>query len=178
MSNAVKIEVEGFDRLTDQLKRLADDKDKKKEVLLILKQVAKPTLLAAKGTAPIAERKHTISGSGRTKKIIQPGNLKKSIGYIIGKKGNAVVNPTVYVGPRTRGSADGWYGGMVHEGHNIYAVGFKRKHIKGANDHAAKKRTKKQLYMTEAYEQTNGTVTADAEKRMVAFIQRRIDKLS
>jgi hypothetical protein len=157
MSKSV-VEITGFKELQAKIKLLADDKDKKRELLLLLRQVAKPTLEAAKAFVP--------------KKTLK---LQKSLGFISSK----AINPTVLVGPRVKGQNKGWYGHMVHEGHNIYAKGFKRKRKGGGvNDYAAKSRTKAQPYMTEAYAATEGLVTADAEKKVTAFIQRRIDKLS
>lgn len=168
--SSIKVDIEGFDRLIAQLKKLGDDKDKKPEVLLILRQIAKPTLSAAKSIVPVSKRKHIARGS-----VIEPGNLRKSLGMITGKK---TINPTVYVGPRVKGSFKGWYGHFVHDGVNIYRTGFKRKRTRGANAGGVKSRTQANPFLTKAYNQTNGTVTADAEKRMVLFIQRRIEKLS
>jgi len=168
------VEISGFKELEAKIKLLADDKDKKRELLLILRQVAKPTLEAAKGLVPISKKPHLVSGK-RTKEIIQPGNLKKSLGLITGKSDN----PTILVGARAKGQFKGWYGAMVEKGHNIYAKGFKRKRTGGSvNNFAAKSRTKVTPFMESAYNATNGQVTSDAEKRVTTFIQRRIDKLS
>jgi HK97 gp10 family phage protein len=169
MSNNIKIDVIGFDKLTSQLKQLANDKDKRREVLIILRQISKPTLNAARSLAPISNKSHKARG-----KIIAPGNLKRSLGNITGKQ----ENPTVYVGARAKGSNSGWYAHFVHDGKNIYRSGFKRKRVKGANGAGALRRTEANPFLTKAYQQTNGTVTADAEKQMVAFIQRRIKRLS
>lgn len=169
MSSNIKIEIDGIDKLTEQLKRLANDRDKKREVLIILRNVAKPTLNAARVLAPISKRSHKARG-----KTIAPGNLKKSLGNITGKQ----ENPTIYVGARAKGSNNGWYAHFVHDGRNIYRTGFKRKRIRGANNGSAIRRTEGNPFLTKAYQQTNGTVTADAEKQMAAFIQRRIQRLS
>lgn len=164
------VEITGFKELEAKIKLLANDKDKRNEVLLILRQVAKPTLQAARVLVPVSKKAHKSRG-----RLVQPRNLQKSIGNITGKQ----ANPTIYVGPRAKGSFDGWYGGIVHDGHNIYNKGFKRKHTGGGiNNHAAKGRTVANPFMTKAYAMTDGMVTADAEKRITAFIQRRIDKLS
>ncbi|WP_295093775.1 hypothetical protein [uncultured Flavobacterium sp.] len=163
------IEIEGFPELMAKIKMLSDPKDKKREVLIILRQVASVTLKTAQSLVPVSRKQHKARG-----KLIQPGNLRKSLGNITGKS----ENPTVYIGPRAKGSNDGWYGHFVHDGHNIYAKGYRRKRIRGANMRAALKRTAGNPYMAKAYEATNGQVTADAEKKITAFIQRRIDKLS
>lgn len=163
------VEIEGYPELLAKLRLLSDDKDKKKEVLLILRQVANSTLKVAQTLVPVSKKAHRARG-----KLIQPGNLKKSLGNITGKG----QNPTVYVGPRAKGSNNGWYGHFVHDGHNVYAKGYKRKRTKGSNMSAAIKRTAGNPYMTKAYEATNGQVTEDADRKITAFIQRRIDKLS
>jgi HK97 gp10 family phage protein len=168
MSN-VRVDVIGFDKLTAQLKQLANDKDKKREVLIILRQVAKPTLNVARNLAPVSKKPHVARG-----KTIQPGNLKKSLGNITGKQ----QNPTIYVGARAKGVNNGWYAHFVHEGRNVYRTGFKRKRVKGANSAGAIRRTQGNPFLTKAYERTNGQVTAEAEAQMVAFIQRRIKRLS
>ena len=69
------VEITGFPELEKKIKALSDDKSKKREVVGILKQVASSTVKAAKQTAPISKKKHTARG-----RVIQPGNLKKSIG--------------------------------------------------------------------------------------------------
>jgi HK97 gp10 family phage protein len=168
MSN-VRVDVIGFDKLTAQLKQLANDKDKRREVLIILRQVAKPTLNVARNLAPVSKKPHVARG-----KTIQPGNLKKSLGNITGKQ----QNPTIYVGARAKGVNNGWYAHFVHEGRNVYRTGFKRKRVKGANSAGAIRRTQGNPFLTKAYERTNGQVTAEAEAQMVAFIQRRIKRLS
>jgi hypothetical protein len=53
------VEVTGFPELERKIKALSNDKDKKREVIGILKQVANSTVKAAKQTAPISKKKHT-----------------------------------------------------------------------------------------------------------------------
>lgn len=176
------ITVTGFPQLREKIKDLANDKDKKKEVLLILRQVARPTLIASKNAAPISRKSHIARG-----KKIEPGNLKKSLGLITSRS----QNPTILVGPRAKNGNDGWYGHMVHEGHNIYRnPGNANKTLKSGRKKSVLARvTNKRKgtvagrvegipFMDIAYAQTRGTVTADAEKKVAAFIQRRINKLS
>lgn len=173
----LQVDVQGFDQLVRKIKVLANDKDKRREILMILKQISKPTLSAAKQNVPISKKAHLISGK-RSKKLIQPGNLKKSLGHITGRKGSSKDNPTIYVGARVKGAQDGFYAAWVHEGHNVYAKGFKRKRKAGANMGAAKSRTKANPFLRNAYNQTGGRVTAEAEAQFSKFLQRRIDKLS
>jgi len=150
------VEITGFPELQAKLKQLPD-KVKKAEMLKILGQVANATVSAAKSQAPQSKKEHIISGK-RTRKIIQPTNLKKSIGKITGKRGLGVQNAVLYVGPKSKGvKNDGWYGMFVN---------------KGTVKQAANP------FMDRAYEQTKGGVTADAEVKVAKYLQRQIDRLS
>lgn len=176
--SSMNVKVEGFDELIAKLKEIGDDKSKRRETLIILRQIAKPTIQAAKNEVPVSKKPHRMRGE-----IIQPGNLKKSIGTITGKNREV---PTILVGPRVKGNNKGWYGHFVHDGVNIYRKGFKRKRAGGVylersrriNSANALRRTKANPFLRRAIERTNGQVTADAEKRFSKFIQRRIKKLS
>ena len=168
MSSGLSIQVQGFEELKRKIILLSNDKDKRREVLAILRQVAKPTLSAAKILAPVSKKTHVARGSK-----IDPGNLRKSLGIIASKS----INPIVLVGARAKGSNKGWYAHFVHEGVNIYNKGFKRKRVKGANNSAAKSRTASNPFLIKAYEVTKSGATADAEQKMAAFLQRRINKL-
>ncbi|WP_281225368.1 hypothetical protein [Flavobacterium aquiphilum] len=180
------VEITGFKELQEKLKLLSNDKDKKKEILLILRQVANPTIKAVKSFVPVSKKAHKARG-----KLIQPRNLEKSIGTITGKQ----ENPTILVGPRVKGNNNGWYGHMVDQGHNIYqnplnANKYHKKGVlKGRSKSVLSRVTHKRVgvissrvdgvnFMKEGFNVTNAQVTADAEKRITAFIQRRIDKLS
>lgn len=186
--SSIRVDIEGFDKLTAQLKRLGNDKDKKREVLIILRNQAKPTLSAARSLVPVSKKEHLVSGK-RTRQMIQPGTLKKSLGLITGRADN----PTIYVGPRAKGSNNGWYGHFVHDGHDVYnnaksysVYKYKKKQrnrnslerVRGKQANVTQGRVKGNPYMTEAYKQTENSVTESTERAMVAFIQRRIDKLS
>ena len=169
------VEIQGFDVLRNKIKQLETDKAKRRELIPILRKVAQPTVKAARQLAPVSKQPHR----GRTR-IINPGNLKKSIGTITGKKGRSTTNAVVYVGPRTRGNYDGYYGAWVHEGVNLYRGGFKRNRRgnRAANARAAKRKTQGNPFMAKAYSVTKGKVTADAEQKVAAFIQKRINRLS
>jgi len=149
-------EIEGFAELQQKIKRLPD-RVKRREVLKILGQSANPTVKAARAQAPKSKKAHVQSGS-RAYKIIEPGNLKKSIGKIRGKRGSAKVNAVIYVGPRSKGRKnDGWYGAMVHGGTKFQT----------ANP-----------FMDRAYNQTKGLVSKDAEKKVAKYIDKQVLKLS
>lgn len=180
------IEIEGFPELMEKIKQLGDDKSKRQEVLKVLRQVANATVNVARANAPISRKPHLVSGS-RTRKVIQPGALKKSIGTITGKS----ENPTILVGPRAKGNFDGWYGNFVENGHNVYRnennrkVFLKSGRRKSVLARITKKRignitgrTRADLFMSRSYDQTKGQVTADAEKKFAAYIQKQIDRLS
>lgn len=194
--NKPLVEISGFNKLYQQIKLLSNDKDKKRELLLILKQLAKPTLEVVKSKTPI--------GKGSKKRA--SGSLKASQGLILGTKGDSIINPTIYVGPkvfkgqkRARsgrwGYGDGWYAHMVDRGHKIYNNPgnvnkiHKKGILAGKSWSTLSRKTHKRPgnvqgivvgknFMGEAFAITNGQVTSDAEKRVTTFIQRRIDKLS
>ena len=151
------VEIEGFNVLNAKLKALNNDKIKRREMLKVLGQIANPTVKAARTQAPQSAKAHLISGK-RTRKIIPPGNLKKSIGKIRGKKGLGKTNAVLYVGPRSKGRKnDGWYGMFVHNG---------------------TRHQKANVFMDRAYAQTKGKVTADAEQKVTKYVQKQIDRLS
>jgi hypothetical protein len=181
MSN-LGISVTGFPELKAKIQELANDKDKKKEVLLILRQVARPVLQATKNAVPVSSKSHIARG-----KKIQSGNLKKSLGLITSKSSN----PMILVGPRAKNGNDGWYGHMVHGGHAIYHNSQNsRKVLKSGRKKSVLARvTNKRKgnavgrvegipFMDIAYEQTKSGATADAQDKLAKFIQRRINKLS
>lgn len=198
MSNSVRVDVRGFEELTNRIRELSDDKDKRKESLAILRQVAKPTVSAAQSFVPVSKERHYSRG-----KWIVPGTLKKSLG-VINVKGN---NPTVAVGARAKRKYDGWYGAFVHEGHEYFAgasvssrggfsmirrarsMNLRRGSAKNKKRKTKKERarlrsvgrakmTKPQPFLDKAFEQTKGQVTQEAEKQFAAFIQRRINRLN
>lgn len=185
MSN-LGITVSGFPELKAKIKELANDKDKKKEILLILRQVAKPTVLAVQFAAPLKKDWKTHTARGEK---IKAGNLKRSIGIINSK----LSNPTVFVGPKLKGAFKGWYGLMVDKGHNIYNnekkyTVYKRKktertrsnlgRIRGRGINKTQGKVDPVNFIEKGYNVTKGQVTADAEKKVAIFIQRRINKLS
>lgn len=155
----LSVHIEGMDRLQAKIKQLPE-KVKKRETLRLLRIVAKPTVAAARAQAPVGKRPHKRY-SRRTGAVLgeyQPGNLRKSIGNITGKRGSAKINAVLYVGPRSKGRKyDGYYGAMVHY---------------GTVDQRANP------FMRRAFVQTQGGVTKEAGARMTRLIQKNIDRLS
>jgi hypothetical protein len=172
-------EIEGFQELERKIKQLGNDKDKKKEILVILRKKARPVVRAIKQETPVSKKPHYARG-----KLISPGNLKRSIGNITGKKGRSRINPTIYVGPRTRGVNDGWYGHFVHDGVNVYNEGFKpgkkagdaarALSVRGAVSHT----TQGNPFQERGWRKVKSGVIKDTERSMQRFIQKRIDRLS
>jgi HK97 gp10 family phage protein len=148
------VEITGFRELQSKIKKLGNDGLKRREMLKLLRQSSKATVKAARAQAPMSKKQHIISGS-RTRKIINPGQLKKSVGNITGKAKNKAV---IYVGPRTKGKKwDGFYGAFVHGGTKTQS----------ANP-----------FMDRAYRQTKGQVTQETEKSVTRYVQKQINKLS
>lgn len=167
------VEIQGFAELQQKIMNIANDRSKKREVISVLRQVAATTVRVAKQNAPVSKKPHKSRG-----KTINPGALRKSIGVIVGKKGAAKENPVIYVGPRTKGSNDGWYGHFVEYGVNTYNKGFKRKRKAGANNNAAVSRTKANAFMSKTYQQTQGKISDEAAVKVAGYIQKKINKLS
>lgn len=148
------VEIEGFDQLRQQISKLGKDSLKRREMLKILRQSAKATVRAAKREAPVSAAPHLVSGR-RTRKVIQPGNLKKSIGNITGRSKTI---PTIYVGARAKRNHDGWYAHFVHGG--------------------TRSGIQPNPFMDRAYNQTKGQVTPDLEQKVARYVQKQINKLS
>lgn len=148
------VEITGFKELQRKIELLGNDRVKRREMLKLLRQSSKSTVKAARALAPISKKEHVISGK-RSRKVIQPGQLKKSIGNITGKAKNKAV---IYVGPRTKGKVhDGFYGAFVHGGTTTQ---------------------KANPFMDKAYKQTKGAVTEKTERSVTRYIQKQIDRLS
>ena len=143
------VEIKGFAELKRKISKL-DDRVKRREMLKILGQVANPTVKAARSFTPVGTRKHTRDNYG-------PGNLKRSIGKRVGKKGNERINAAVYVAPRLKGKFKGWYAHFIALGTRVIA----------GRD-----------FMKRAYNLTQGKVTADAENRVTKYVQKQINRLS
>jgi len=110
------VRIEGFDELVSKIKKISSDVDKKREIRKILRAALKPTVQAAQAAAPEADRVIIRRVKGGNKEYrYEPGNLKKSIGYITVR---SMRYATVEVGARagSRKKYDGYYGGFVHEG--------------------------------------------------------------
>jgi|GEM_PF-5124931 len=151
--NKLETEIQGFEELQRKIKLLGNDRLKRNEMLKIQRQVAKSTVGAARSQAPVSKKAHVISGS-RARKVIQPGQLRDSIGTITGK---AKTKAVIYVGPRTKGKWDGWYGAMVHGGTVLQ---------------------KANPFMQRAYNQTQGRIVPELESKVTRYVQKQIDKLS
>lgn len=173
------VEIKGFNVLHDKITKLTDSV-KKKELLKILRIASEATVKAARLAAPKSKKTHIISGK-RKRRVVQPGNLKKSIGKIVGKRGFARENAVLYVGPRAKGRKhDGFYGGFVHGGHTIVdrqTTRTQRTHGK-RRDTGIKTNVPANPFMDRAFKITQGKVTGDAERRVAKLIDKQILKLS
>jgi HK97 gp10 family phage protein len=116
------IKIEGIEELKKEFSRMTD-KEATRMMREILVKVAKPVREAAKREAPIADKPVTIKRKGKAGKIVEPGNLKKSIAII---KGRSKLYPNVHIGARAgdKRKNDGYYAHFVHDGH-IFKQGGK-----------------------------------------------------
>lgn len=162
------VEIKGFSQLQQKLQKIGDDKSKRKEVLKILGQVANPTKDAAKRLAPTGGlhkvrdefymRKKRQIGKTVVERRYTPGMGAKSIGKKVMRRAK---NPVLVVRANniTVGGKKG-YGGFY----------LRQFVIPGT------KYMDPNPFMDKAYEQTEGRVTVDAERKMERYIQRQIDK--
>jgi hypothetical protein len=196
MSN-FNVTVTGFDEIKGGIKEIIDDKSKKKEILLLLRRIAKPALLASKQFVPVQRSRSNL----KSRRTVIGGSLKQSLGFITGKKGNSKENPTIYVGPRVfKGKkkeksgrntyGDGWYGHMVDGGHDIYRNPKKQAYvrkegIRGRNSLArlttkhkgsVQSRVEGQFFMKKAYQATGSTAQDEAGSAVAKYFQKRFDK--
>ena len=154
------VQITGFKELQAKIKKLSNDKDKRKEVLAILRNSAKSTITVARSLAP----KDTGVGA-------------KSIRFEVMRRAKV---PMGIVGPRSRGKYDGWYmRQFVIPGHNIYRTGFKRNRRgnRKANARGAKSKVAPNYFMNRAQDTTQKQVEGKAIPQMERFLQRRIDRL-
>lgn len=165
-----RINVSGFKEFRQKLRELPEDV-KKQAILRVLKKAAQPTLVAAKSEAPIQKQ---------YRKGAEQHNLRKSIGFIEGKRGQSKINPTIYIGPQTKGSNDGWYGAIVHGGRNIYRKGYKREHKRDsvANQNNAVKFVEGDPFLTRAYDKTKKVVAKKSRELVAKEIQKVINSKS
>lgn len=167
MSNSIDVKIEGFTELRQKIKRLGDDKSKRKEVTKILGQLANPTLKAARNLAPVGDGKIRLGSKTYDRKKRQVGKKVMQNPYKagIGKKSIAkkvmtrASVPMVTVSPRSRKSADGFYLRQFV----ITGTRFTKK---------------KNFFLDKAYQQTKGNVTVQAERKMSRYFQKQIDRLS
>jgi HK97 gp10 family phage protein len=148
VSDLIIAELEGFETLRKKIKTLPD-RAKVGKVRQILRRSARPTIQAARDEAPESDAPHLMRG-----KLIQPGNLKKSIRAAVLRKSKV---PLVVVGPRSSGKYDGFYGrqfvipGTVKQAMNPF--------------------------MQRAAAKTETKVTAKAKAGMEKYIQKLIDRI-
>lgn len=152
--NNIITEVKGFDVLQRKIKKLPE-KAKKREVIKILRRSARPTIQAARDEAPKSAQPHTLRGG----KVIQPGNLRKSIRVAVLRKSRV---PMIVVGPRSSGKYDGFYGRQfVIPGHKTTSGG----------------QVPADPFMDRAVTKTKGPANEKAIKGMEKYIQKLIDKI-
>jgi len=102
--------IEGIKGVQSEIKSLADDKLKRREILKILRRQVKPLLKQIKSRAPIAEKEIQV-----IKTKYKPQNLKKSMAI----KTSPIKNyPNVLVGPRMGANKknDGFYAFFIQYG--------------------------------------------------------------
>lgn len=154
------VEIQGFEELQAKIKKLGNDKDKRRPLLKILRKSAKSTIDTARRLAP----KDT-------------GNAAKSIKFQTMRRASV---PMGIVGPRSLGKYDGWYmRQFVIPGHNIYKKGFKRNRRgnQAANALGAKRRVEPNFFINRTQQITQGKVVGKAIPQTERYIQKLINQL-
>ncbi len=185
MANTPLIEITGFPEYIRQIQNISDDKRKKGEMIRVLRKVAQGTVKAAKANSPDDLSPYIVKPY-RLRDEINPDILRNSIGIIVGKKGNSKENPTVYVGPKTKGKYNGFFAHWVEYGVNVYPRGYRRNRTGRAgkaqaqaqNNRAAKYKKPGAHFMQRTYNQTQGQVTSEAVRSVTNYIQKRLNALS
>jgi hypothetical protein len=165
--SSIDIKVEGFDELRSKIKRLGNDKTKRKEVTKILGQLANPTLKAARNLAPVGDGLINIKGKSYSRKKRQIGKTVYQNPYKAGTGKKSIAKkvmsraavPMVTISPRSRKSADGFY--------------LRQFVIPGTKNNPGKN-----YFLDKAFKQTQGAVTGNAERKMAKYFQKQITRLS
>lgn len=183
------VEITGFDELQLKIKKLSNDKDKRKTLIKILRNSAKSTVTVARALAPKGSGVVTVRNKSykRENRIVfkpkkgkvsyQSGYGSKSIQPEVMRKSKV---PMIIVGPRSLGKYDGYFlRNFVIPGHNIYRTGFKRNR-RGKRDYnltGAKNRIDGNNFMEAARKVTQGKVLNTAIPKTEKYIQKLINQL-
>lgn len=144
------VQIDGFEELTLQLKKLGDSA-KKRELNQLQRKVAKPLVIKAKIEAPEGET----------------GKLVDSMGIVNGKSINY---PNVLVVPRVKGNNKGFHGHLVHDGTSPRRKRKGRKSSTGIMP--------SNQFLLRAYSTMKSRLVADYKKEITNYVQRKINKLS
>lgn len=168
-------EIQGLDSVAAAFRQLTKA-EQKKYLIPIFKKAARPTVVAMKSLAPVSSKRVFATSHNdidrKTKAVItrivehKPGELKRSIGYSVSKKG-----ATLWIGPNRRSAKknDAFYWLFVSKGHAK----------KGRFSDRSKGITKTQPpndYLARAWDRTRITVLADVDKAVKEFLEQRMKK--
>lgn len=164
------VEITGFTELQAKIKKLSNDKDKRRPIIAILRKSAKSTITAARALAPkgsgYVDKADGSFWARKNRRVFKPskgvipykaGAGKKSIKFQVLKLAR---NPMGVVGPRSLGKDDGFY--------------LRQFVIPG---HAGKKKVAPNFFMNRAQDATQNLVIGKAIPQTERFIQKQIDKL-
>lgn len=170
-------EIEGLESVAAAFRQLTKA-EQRKYLIPIFKKCARPTVIAMKSLAPVSSKRTFATSHNdidrKTKAVItriiehKPGELKRSIGYSVSKKG-----ATLWIGPNRRSAKknDAYYWLFVSKGH------AKR----GRFSDKSKGITKTQPpndYLQRAWDKTRSNVLASIDKAVKEFLEQRNNKAS
>ena len=160
--NSVRVKIANQQSIVELFDGLAKGVNKTNTWQKFWRLNVKPFIEAAQRKVPVSSEPHQFDFASKGEMTIQPGTLKKSIGYFttrIRKKewlGG-------YVGPRVKGrfknDKGGWYGNFVEYGNEV-------KHFGRANRYAGKK------YMEPAFNEQKTTVLANSMRDAVKIFEK------
>jgi hypothetical protein len=157
-------EIKGFEELNAKLKKLPDTL-KRKEVLGLQKEIAKPLIDAYKNALPLGKKDKIKNGTSYPK-----GTLKESVSAVTVPASKVGGNPSVVIRPGKRGKHNAYYKFMVvADGAKIGSS--KRGSRKGRNTVVDEARDK-------ALQSTGAMAQKDAIDKTALYIQKKINKLS
>ena len=142
--------IQGVKQLQNQIKSLADDKIKRREILKILKRQSKPLLKKVKEKTPVADNAILYRD-----KIYYPGDLKKSMAI---KTSPMKHYPNVLIGPRigTKQKYDGFYAFFIQFGYRW-----------------GKKRVPENDFIAKSVNSVGGQVEQRASKELEKYIYKK-----
>ncbi len=109
----LQIEITNLHEVIRQLKKF-NDKLTRKMMIRGMRKSARPMVKEARAQAPPGKYPHKVG-----KKVVNPGNLRRSIGI---KTGRDKINPTIWLGSNMKRGVDAFYHHIVIGGSRAHQI--------------------------------------------------------